>query len=417
MISNGADSKRPRADSTDGKQETKRSKQESSPPLQEVISAAPPLPPQSAAEQLRYLDWQQSAKIAAVLEQAATETKSPEAGSSRLSDIPSRPPKEYHRRQSEEPSHQTILDRSIEHIPQEAIATFRELNKRILEANVKFKSEQTEHLAKSKREILQTATVALNRVAEGQSKKALLFGVGNGLDTPLQELAEKFDHLRLVELDSKSTENAIKQLPSELQTKIELVVADITGINGELCRSAQEFIDSSGSLKQYYDLVTKKMDSIEEKITESTLDLGTDYAFVSSQLVLSQLGSIPGTYILNVGKSKFSTEASIETENAHNNFLKSYSRMSDILQKKHIQSLEKSVTPQGTVHLADTYERKNPSSEPKLVLNTHTINQVIQENFKPIKAQTLWIFEHTPNRLQFLVMSHSLERRSNDQAT
>jgi hypothetical protein len=44
------------------------------------------------------------------------------------------------------------------------------------------------------------------------------------------------------------------------------------------------------------------------------------------------------------------------------------------------------------------------------MLHPKVIDPVIQESFKPIKGQTEWVFELTPNQEQFLVKSHSLER-------
>ncbi|HEY4037101.1 MAG TPA: hypothetical protein VGL94_24355 [Ktedonobacteraceae bacterium] len=100
----------------------------------------------------------------------------------------------------------------------------------------------------------QTAKIALERAGEGQPE-ALLFGAGNGLDTPLQEIASEFRHVTVVEVNRESTENAIRQLPQDLQEKFTLVVADITGIDADLCKSAQEHINDSDSRGQFFNLL------------------------------------------------------------------------------------------------------------------------------------------------------------------
>jgi hypothetical protein len=222
-------------------------------------------------------------------------------------------PESSHVRQQDMLSgHETVHDRSIEHIPPEVLAASRKTNKEIAEHNARFEAAHSKHLANSKREILQTATIALERVPEGQPKKALLLGVGNGLDTPLRELAEKFDQLTLVELDKESTEEAIKQLSPELQKKCMLVVADVTGIVGELCKEIKDQVNTSDLPQKLVDTLAEKTNEAKKKVTESTPDLGTDYAFASSQLVLSQLSTTPHDYIRNTMKDKFGIDLSTQ---------------------------------------------------------------------------------------------------------
>lgn len=149
-------------------------------------------------------------------------------------------------------SYEIEVHTSVNSIPSEMCELFSQMNKDILKDNEYYREYQLEHINKSKEAILDLAKIALGRVPEGQSKKALLLGVGNALDIPLQELVEKFDHLTIVELDRESTENAIKQLSPSLQAKIKLVEADISGILGPMSSEWLENIQNAESEADFF---------------------------------------------------------------------------------------------------------------------------------------------------------------------
>ena len=311
-------------------------------------------------------------------------------------------------------AHETVLHDSAERISESLLASFTKTNEGIAEINSKFQEAHAGHLAKSKEEILRTATVALDRAPKGQTTKALLLGVGNGLDIPLQELAEKFDHLTVVELDGKSTEKAIKQLSPDLQKKFRLVVADVTGIIGEYCEKIDGISDNSRyALSFFHKAEQMTKNAIEEPIGRAP-DVGNDYAFVSSHLLLSQLGYLPRQYAGNIVRNKFTYSEGVDS-----GFLKSYSDLTTHLHKEHIRYLAKSVAPRGTVHFADTYVgiSQTSSTEPErrsFLVVPEVIDAVLKENFTPVKEETGWRFNHTPGERQFLIKSHALELKPGD---
>jgi hypothetical protein len=55
--------------------------------------------------------------------------------------------------------------------------------------------------------------------AKGFNKKALVVGIGNGTDIPLKELAQQFEQLTLVDIDSEAIQRAISTLEPKLQKK------------------------------------------------------------------------------------------------------------------------------------------------------------------------------------------------------
>lgn len=324
-------------------------------------------------------------------------------------------PKKYHEKQEGTLSgHETVLDHSIEYFLSPVFEMLRDVNRELAKQYEQFKAQQAEHLTKSKEEILGTAKEALRRVPEGQRKEALFLGFGNGLDVDLPRCAEMFDRITLVDLDRESPERAIKQLSPDLQQKIKLVIADIAGINGKLVKESVESIQDSNSKDQMSGRLVKIMNNAMQEIAGSTPNLGTDYAFVCSHLVSSQLGTISHIVIRELAKSKFGVEPFIKLDNSVNDLPECHEKLSNNLHEEHIRYLARLVAPLGTVHFADTYIRQMlDSGAGTIMVNPEIINPVLQKKFKSIKGETSWLFRQHPTQ-QFLVVSHSLERNAID---
>jgi len=109
-------------------------------------------------------------------------------------------------------SYRITIDPSVVGVPQNLLAWYRERNVTMLANSKRFATEYQEHIDQTKQNILATATRAVENVPAGQSKTALLFGVGNCMDILLEQLAQQFDSLTLVELDRNSVEQAVKKL-------------------------------------------------------------------------------------------------------------------------------------------------------------------------------------------------------------
>ena len=312
-------------------------------------------------------------------------------------------------------SYEIEVHPSTKSIPGEVLKYFENMNKSILDQNSEYKELQAVHLAKSRQEILQTAEIACGRAPEGQPKKALLLGVGNALDIPLQELAERFDHLTVVELDRTSAEQAIKKLSPDLQPKIKLVVADISGVAGEICNQIENIVDNSDSQTKFFKRATKAINDIKGKVTKSVPNFESGHAFVCSQLVLSQLLCDSELYIHDIAKNKYG-----ELYNESHDFRQEIENLRLLVHKAHINFLASSVIPQGTVHFADTFINygrvANTFIDRKLELmyNAKDVNKVIEAKFKQMKELTCWVFDQH-KKLRLGVMSYRLEPKVSSQ--
>jgi hypothetical protein len=87
----------------------------------------------------------------------------------------------------------------------------------------RFRVHWETHVRNSREMILRGA----GRVVEPQS--VTILGGAAAYNIPLAELAERFDRVRLIDIDAGGLDNTVAGLPSALQSKIEVEVADATG--------------------------------------------------------------------------------------------------------------------------------------------------------------------------------------------
>lgn len=325
-------------------------------------------------------------------------------------------------------SYEIEVHPSVDSIPSEMRELFNQMNKDISNDNECYREYQIEHLNKSKEAILDLAQIALSRVPEGQSKKALLLGVGNALDIPLPELVEMFDHLTVVELDRETTENAIKQLSPSLQAKIKLVEADISGILGLMSSEWQENIQNAESEADFFHGVIATFNRAAKNANAP--DLGNDYAFVCSQLVLSQLGGIPHLYLKYTMNTKIgllygscanaykTMEDFLEDKGKRTitqeidkylSILPEYRTLHNNMKKAHINYLDKSVSRQGIVYLADA-SQVNHQGKLHNIVDSQFLKDAIEAHFVAMKDKISWDFKQCPIQT-FRVESYCLQSK------
>lgn len=70
---------------------------------------------------------------------------------------------------------------------------------------------------------------ALAQQGPGQIARVALLGAGACTELPLEELARQAEDVVLVDLDEYALQQARRQLPGQLQGRVRLVIADITG--------------------------------------------------------------------------------------------------------------------------------------------------------------------------------------------
>ncbi len=304
-----------------------------------------------------------------------------------------------------------VIHRSVRDIPATTRARFAEENRSIRERTERFGLAYNEHIQKSQQAILTTADRALSRAPQEKEKTALILGSGNCLDIPLAELTDRFDKVTLVEIDHQSTEAAVKKLSPEQQQKTTIIATDITGVVADfakrmdlhLNRPMQAFLARApGSVAQF-------------DVTGKGLSVGADYTFVSSQLVMTQVSSLPILSLREKFFKKYGVHLSTQPGGADHELIMALQPKTIGLQQEHIRQLARLVAPSGTVHFADTvtlFKYSPFSKEPKRlpVSNPQFIVPVIGEQFtSPNPQGDAWLWNHEPGKSQFLVMAHSFD--------
>src|SRR4051812_23372780 len=98
-----------------------------------------------------------------------------------------------------------------------------------------------EHAASNKELLLRGAEHA-------RGPRAVVIGAGKLYDIPLRKLAERFEQLLLVDIDAAALAESVKQVGLEpnLQARLSLVQADVTGINDVFLEKARAALALTG---------------------------------------------------------------------------------------------------------------------------------------------------------------------------
>lgn len=328
-----------------------------------------------------------------------------------------------------ETPYEITVDPSAIGMPTDILELYVQTNRSIFENSQIFGSEHADHINRSQENILKTAALGIASTPEGQPKKALLLGVGNCLDLPLEELAEMFDSLTLVELDRESVEGAVKLLPVDLQRKIHIIIADITGVTSQYAKRIKSA--AQGDIFGFLSKATSAVKEINTKAAISTPNFGDSYAFVCSQLLTTQLGNLPNQYANNVVLARYNQRLStqpfapnpkgfgplipvsdIELFMAHQDFRQRN------LPDAHVNLLLQSVSPTGSVYMADTIARvlydNSTDGEDHYMVNTKEFEERLYSHFNLLYQPQEWRWIHTPTgdstkrRQDFLVRAYSL---------
>lgn len=77
---------------------------------------------------------------------------------------------------------------------------------------------------------VETSKETILKGCNGLSGRALVVGVGNGNDIPLEALCRQFDKVTIQDIDEEALARAQKTVPEALRGKLEVVKGDLTGL-------------------------------------------------------------------------------------------------------------------------------------------------------------------------------------------
>jgi hypothetical protein len=209
----------------------------------------------------------------------------------------------------------------------------------------RFRLHWEEHVENSRRMILQGA----GRVSEPES--VTILGGGASYNIPVEELAERFNLVRLVDIDRDGLEQAVANLPLQWRSKIEVRVADSTaGVATRLLGRGLEIIHDAGNPEE-------ALNQLLPLFQGQGLDMRSDAgqvddwkaSYVVSSGLSSQLNIFPEKGVSKAFQEKF------ETELEEDFFFKQGSfRLRNEWVRCHGEFLASLVSPNGRVYWADT---------------------------------------------------------------
>ncbi len=315
-------------------------------------------------------------------------------------------------------SYRLIIDPSMNAIPLDIITYLKESNERLEQKTKEFSKMHEKHKERSFHEILTAATFATQQpLSQGMQRKALLIGAGNCSDIPLQELVSIFDEVVIVEVDKFSIEKVLHLLPSYLQRKITLIIADLTGMMNIIVPLITQFYQTSFTLSEFLENFAAQTQFDISFVFGKTLPLGKNYTFVCSHLVMSQLDALLQGFIQNILEKKYPlTQKMLELHHGKS-FSLYLTNIKRVLEKNHIALLKQSVHSFGYVHFADTdslsyYSNENQQIENTIILEANSLNSLLAKDFLARTVPQTWFWEQIPDKRSFSVISYLLQLKN-----
>lgn len=260
---------------------------------------------------------------------------------------------------------------------------------------------QYEHLAKSHTTISATAQAALRRAPAGESRTAILLGAGGCFDIPLEEIVTEFDTTTIIDADTAQTEKALSTLPPRLLGKISLQQHDITGSIAAFGKSIGEA--SKADYRTFVAQTTAQARKLAE--AEPASGITGEYNFTCSQLVMSQLGSIPVLRLARYAEERYGKPLTLRPGGEDEPLVYALNDLTMANHINHAKLLGQLTKPTGTAHFADTVIEVQNNA--KLPMISQEPLKVLEESFDDLTEDAVWTW--TPDLTRtFWVMAKSL---------
>jgi hypothetical protein len=209
----------------------------------------------------------------------------------------------------------------------------------------RFRTHWEEHVLNSRRMILQGAA----RVADPDSVTVL--GGAATYNIPTEELAQRFRHVRLVDIDGDGLRKSVDALDPEHRGKVEICVADTTGgVAARLLGRGLEIIDNAGTAEAALDSLVPLFNGQELDLTPAA-DIVENWkaSYIVSSGLSSQLTLFPEKGVLRALHAKFGTELDDDYFFKNGSF-----RFRNESVRRHGELLASLVLPNGRIYWADT---------------------------------------------------------------
>ncbi len=299
---------------------------------------------------------------------------------------------------------------SLSGVSEDVKALYGSLNESGIDSFFAFPRLQLPHTAASRDAIGATAEMALRRAsADERPWRAFVAGPGPGFDTPFDLLVDEFDEVIFADTDPACVEAALDGMTEKQLGKISVVGADVTGCVAELTDTVCAISEASDTLDEFVARATPFIRDYEPAGQQPPL--GADYAFVCSQLIMTQLAVAPARYITDhIITGRYGADLDKGTERVGTIAEAIDNALNAKLQVAHIEYLARLVRKTGTVHFADTYAQAsgrvdNPTLLP--MVDYESLTEAIDNHFVPLAPRQQWLWRST-NKTGYLVIASAL---------
>ncbi|MCE5317529.1 MAG: hypothetical protein LLG04_09260 [Parachlamydia sp.] len=240
-------------------------------------------------------------------------------------------------------------------------------------------------LADYYKEHINTSKEAILRGCQGLSGHALIVGIGNGAEIPLEALCRQFDKVTVQDIDKEAVARALQTIPASLREKVVVVEGDLTGCVANFAQflNTKEKLPLSELLKEASNFFNSSVPKRLGQLPEHQFD------YVVSSCVSTQLGSIMWTALQDFVKTEHNQPCC-----PGNDLPQAISACAVRCITQHLLDLASWVKPEGKVYYSDTKDeipliRPKPGvvpvkdDEPK-----HMINQdALKAGLEPFQEQ------------------------------
>lgn len=224
------------------------------------------------------------------------------------------------------PTHETVTESAFSEL---GYASTSAAITRVRDANA---ASWREH-AENNRQLL------LRGAARAVGSRAVVVGAGKLYDIPLRKLAERFEHLLLVDIDAVAMAESVKQVGLEpaLLARLSLLQADVTGINDVFLERAHAAFALPSEDEVYVALLRLLHEYFVDEPPRlfPRLAAAEPFDFACSSMVLSQLATPLTFYVQERFAARFPAS---ERSRAHE-FQVALGQFTHRVQQAHVRSL------------------------------------------------------------------------------
>ena len=295
-----------------------------------------------------------------------------------------------------------ITNQTVTSIPSWIAGAYGRMNSSIAEEHARYGgTAQYPHLIASGAAISATARSALNRWRVGEERTAIILGPGGCFDIPLEEIVTEFGRTTLVDVDTAQTERALCDLPPQLLGKISLRRADISGRVAEL----STIFNKAGEMNylEFINVAAMAVNGLAKQSTHRAIE--GSYSFTCSQLLMSQLSSIPVTRFSRRIEEVYGVPLSTESGKPDEPLSFALNEYNERTQAEHVRHLAELTSPNGVVHFADTVGMFM-GGELLPMVGAAPFDEMAKR-FSDLAPAASWEWQANPGR-RFLVLAQSL---------